>query len=199
MDNPEDDPLYEPARPYLPDVSAKLEEVKRQVAKARTIDLKSGYIDLALDELDDIKKKGWKAFHVLTGKNRLDNPDPFLEYASVLDNTISELHQLRQRVLLAEAERTAKQAKPESTAPEVPTFATTEINQPAPPKQAPPTPEVMDVEQLSAYWGRSTSYIYKHYEEEGIPYSNVGGLSFLKSSFDAWLAAREIKKSKDPT
>jgi len=197
MDYPNDDPLYEPPRPTLPDISMKLVEVERQVAKAKTIDLKIEFIDYALAELTDIKNKGWDAFRLLTGKNRLDNPDPFLDYAILLDRTSGELVLLRQRTLLAEAERIVQTTKPNPPEPKAPVFASPPTHQPESLEPASPARELMNVEELAAYWGRSASWIYKHYEEEGIPFTNVGGLSILKSSFDAWLKAREPNTTRE--
>ena len=94
-----------PVIPPLPDIQALLSRVRRQVDKAKTLEVKTDYIDIGIAELKQIKDRGERQYHTLTEQNALDDPQPFLDYSSDLDEATNELCILRMSLLVEDADR----------------------------------------------------------------------------------------------
>ena len=109
-----------------------------------------GYIDVGIEELRQIKIDGWKQFHELVARNRLDDPDPFWSYDSDLDKAINDLGILRQRLILEESDRSAPVRREEAPQPK-PVFAAAGESPSSTITPQSALPEVMDIKQLATY------------------------------------------------
>lgn len=73
-------------------------------------------------------------------------------------------------------------------------------NAPAPPPPPPRFPEVMTIDQVSAYLHLHKQVIYRHVKRGNIPASRIGAtIRFKKSIIDAWLeesARRSMRKGE---
>jgi len=119
----------------------------------------------------------------------------FWDYDSDLNKAVTELGILRQSLLLADADHTAPVIAPPPSPSTAPVFSSLIAAMPAPLDPKSSSPDIMNIEQLAQYTGFSSSWLYKHYEEEGIPCTKPGGLRFRKESVDEWWRLREAKSS----
>jgi len=180
-----------PQIPPLPDIQALLSRVKRQVDKAKTLEVKTGYLDIGIEELKQIKVDGWRQYDTITEQHALNDPQPFWDYDSDLDKAVNELGILRQSLLLADTDRTASVKAPAPTPSTALVSAVPAAVIPAPPDPKVSSPDVMDVDELAAYLKVSSSLIYKTYKSEGIPYFLLGTLlRFQKEEVDIWISKR---------
>ena len=177
--------------PTLPAVQDLLSRIKSQVDKAKTLEIKTGYIDIGIEEFKQIKVKGWRQYHALTEQHDLPDPQPFWDYDADLDQAISELGIIRQSLLIADAARAASAKAPTPAPSKVPVFGASAALTPTPPDPKASSPDVMDIKQLAEYLKGSESWLYKHYKEEGIPYFLLGtNLRFRKDEVDEWVSNR---------
>ena len=104
--------------PPLPDIQDLLSRVRRQVDKAKTLEVKTGYIDIGIEEFKQIKVKGWRQYRYPYEQHALDDPQPFWDYDSDLDQAINELGILRQSLLIADADRRHQSKRPHPRLPQ---------------------------------------------------------------------------------
>jgi hypothetical protein len=180
-----------PVIPPLPDIQALLSRVRRQVDKAKTLEVKTGYIDIGIAELKQIKDRGERQYHTLTEQDALDDPQPFLDYNSDLDEATNELCILRMSLQVKDADCTVPGVLPPPAPSTVPIFTALAASVPTTPDPKISAPDVMDVNGLGAYLKVSPSQIYKTYKSEGIPYFLLGTLlRFRKEEIDVWIGNR---------
>jgi len=185
--------------PPLPDIQAWVTKIRREVDKAKTTDGRVGFIDVGIDELKQIKGDGWRQYNELVAQHNLDDPDPFLSYDADLDKAINELGILRQRLILAESDRSAPVRREEAPQSK-PMFATARESSPSATAGQAVLPEVMDIKQLASYLGVSYSWLYKNYESEGIPHFSLGtNLRFRRDEVDQWIGSEGKGRSVPPT
>jgi hypothetical protein len=184
----------QPILPPLPDIATLVAKIKRQSDKAKSVERRVAFLDVGIEELNQIKMEGWAQYHELVDQKRLDDPDPFWHYDSELDLAINELRILRQRLILEEPERKPSPDKESelqpSPAQSMPTFAPSQGSTLTAEPHT-PSPEVMDVEALAVFLKSSASWIYKNYEAEGIPYFSLGtSLRFRRDEVIGWINNR---------